>query len=151
MLTISAVVRFWLFLVPAVLAGCSESGHRTVTKQPSGMTDAEQLEAIMRAGQEIERARNAPFNRDQFSKDVAIARRPFDDCVQGQIDSKLKSLDSALTPGQKANVLLGGCRSKLQPVFDLIYVSPLANNPTEARKVTDEIWSDGMRRIIDAI
>lgn len=105
----------------------------------------------MRAGQEVEKARSDPFDKAQFDKDVAIARRPFDECVQSQIDNRLASMNAALTPDQKANVLLGECRSKLQPVFDRIYMSPLANNPTEARKVTDEIWSDGKRQIIDAI
>jgi hypothetical protein len=134
------------------LAACTQANDNAFGTHPSGMSDAEQLEAVVRAGNDIEAARNAPFDEAQFGKALSEARRPFDECVQDQIDLKLPKMSpSALTPAQKANGLLGECRPKLQPVYDLIYGSPLANNPAESRKVTDDIWSDGRQRIIDAI
>jgi len=135
------------------LVACAETNQRSVPTQPSQhMSDAAQIESILRAGQEIERAQNAPFDQAQFNKKLAVARRPFDSCVQNQIDHKLISMNSpALTPAQKANGLVEECRPALQPVYDLIYMSPLAKKPTEARKVVDQVWSEGRQRIIGAI
>lgn len=140
-------------VVALCLVACAGTDQRPTAGQPlHGASDAEQIEAIVRAGQEIEKARSAPFDQTEFNKQLAAARRPFDSCVEDQIDRKLSSLSaSPATPDQRANLLVGECRPALQPVYNLIYMSPLSNRPAEAREVTDRVWSEARQRIIDAI
>lgn len=133
--------------VSLVVSACTDA-----SRNPPAMSNAEQLEQVMRAGQAIEAARNAPFDEAQFRKDLAIARRPFDACVQDQIDHGQGSLKIPnLTPEQTANLLLARCHSKLQPINDLIYMSPLANKPTESRKVIDQVLASGKQHILEAL